>query len=854
MSNAPPEQRGLAARWMILGEWRAHPMRVLTAAAAIAIGVALGLAVHLVNASALSEFSKAVSAVNGDAELQVRSTTSLGFDEGLYPKLARTSGVAAVSPVVELEAGTDRPGETVTVLGLDVLRAVVVTPSLIGRPLAAEGGDARGPTMEAAFDESAVFLSPAALVGRAVGQPIELIAGGRRATFRIAGVLPGVGEERRLAVLDIAAAQWRLGTLGRLQRLDLKLSPGVDAARVAGVLQQTLPSDAQLVSPESEARRSDSLSRAYRVNLDMLALMALLTGGFLVYSAQSLSVARRRPQFALLRVLGVRRRALLAQVMAEGIGVGVAGGGVGIALGFGLADGALRLLGGDLGGGYFAGAKPQLVLTPGPALVFLGLGLVTAVVGSLAPAREAARAQPAVALKNAGDSVDPRVTPAIWPAALLLGAGAAAAFAPAVAGVPLLGYASMALLLAGGVAAMPRLARVLLSGLKGRSFGHVAPDLAIKRLWGAPSQAAVALCGVVASTSLMVAMAVMVSSFRGSVEDWLAQVLPADLYVRIESVGTGGGFDPEEQARLASTPGVAGIAFMRTTMLRMSADAPPLALIARPEGGLDAGAPPMIGRTEPAPPGAIAVYVSEPAAWLYGWKVGQRIDLPIGGTPPGAFFVTGIWRDYARQHGAVTLESHDYTALTGDRSRSEASVTLEAGADRQDVAEALEANVPERLAGRVSVAEPATLRDMALRLFDRSFAVTYGLEAIAILVGLAGVAATISAQTLARTKEFGMLRHLGVTKGQIVAMLATEGALLGAVGGLAGIGLGLAMSQVLIHVVNPQSFHWTMETKPPWGLLFSVGVALVVSAAGTALVAGRRAVSADAVRAVREDW
>lgn len=99
-----------------------------------------------------------------------------------------------------------------------------------------------------------------------------------------------------------------------------------------------------------------------------------------------------------------------------------------------------------------------------------------------------------------------------------------------------------------------------------------------------------------------------------------------------------------------------------------------------------------------------------------------------------------------------------------------------------------------------------------------------------------------------------MLRHLGVTRGQIVAMLATEGALLGMVGGLAGIGLGLIMSQVLIHVVNPQSFHWTMETKLPWVLLGGVGVALVASAAGTALLAGRQAVSADAVRAVREDW
>jgi putative ABC transport system permease protein len=116
------------------------------------------------------------------------------------------------------------------------------------------------------------------------------------------------------------------------------------------------------------------------------------------------------------------------------------------------------------------------------------------------------------------------------------------------------------------------------------------------------------------------------------------------------------------------------------------------------------------------------------------------------------------------------------------------------------------------------------------------------------------VAATFSAQTLARTKEFGMLRHIGVLKRQIVAMLAAEGALLGSVGVVAGIGLGIAISQVLIHVINPQSFHWTMETELPYALFATVAVALVAASAGTALVAGRRALSDDAIRAVREDW
>src|SRR5215831_7061158 len=122
----------VATRWMIAGEWRAHPARVILAAFAIAVGVALGFAVHLINASALTEFDRAIRTVNGDADLQVHAASERGFDEGLYPRLARLSGLAGVSPAVELQAqaGEHTP---ITLVGLDMLRAAAVTPNLLGK-------------------------------------------------------------------------------------------------------------------------------------------------------------------------------------------------------------------------------------------------------------------------------------------------------------------------------------------------------------------------------------------------------------------------------------------------------------------------------------------------------------------------------------------------------------------------------------------------------------------------------------------------------------------------------------------------------------------------------------------------
>jgi putative ABC transport system permease protein len=856
----PAERRPLsrtALAWMMVGEWRAHPGRVVTAALAIAIGVALGFAVHLINGSAQNELAQAVRAVNADADLQVHATTPLGFDEMLYPALARSPGVAAASPVVELSArfgaGPSRSleGGGLTVLGIDPLRAAAVTPSLLGRGAAPEAG-ASGFVPESLFDPRAIMLSPAALSasGGKVGETVTITAAGHSVDFVVAGVLSGTASARQVAVLDIATAQWLFGSVGRLQRIDLKFVGGADPATIEASLRARLPADAQIVTAQSEARRGDNLTKAYRVNLEMLAMMALLTGGFLVYSAQSLSVARRRPQFALLRVLGLERRGLLAQVFVEGALVGGVGAVLGLALGLGVAMGTLRFLGGDLGGGYFRGTTPDLVVTPLPVLVFFGLGLVAALVGSLLPALEAARAQPGIALKDLGDRNDPNAQPAAWWGLGLLAAGGAAAFLPAVGGLPLFGYLSIGLMLAGGVAAMPWLSRILLSPLQGVGRRSVAIDLALKRLWGAPAQAAVALCGIVASTSLMVAMAVMVASLRGSVDDWLTEILPSDLLFRVES----GGFDADARARIASAPGVGDILFQKTQPLRLAADMPPLVLLVRP---VDKARPdaslPMIGRGVAAPAGVTPVWLSEPAARLYGHEVGERMILPLGGANPQVF-VAGVWRDYARQAGAIAIDQADYTRLTGDDRRTEASLELKPGVSPAAAGRAIRAALPPELAAQVQFFETSQMRAIALRLFDSSFALTYALEAIAIVVGLAGVAATFSAQTLARTKEFGMLRHVGVLRRQIILMLATEGALLGAVGVIAGLGLGLAMSQVLIHVVNPQSFHWTMETRLPLPLFASLTVALIAAGAGTAVLAGRRALSADAVRAVREDW
>ncbi|MGI4984087.1 MAG: ABC transporter permease [Janthinobacterium lividum] len=882
------------ARWLLGAEWRSHPGRVAVAIVTIALGVALGYAVQLINGAAFDEFSAAARSLSGLADLEVRGTQTT-FDERVYPQLATLAGVALASPVLELDATVPERDAPLKLLGLDVFKAAGLTPELIGVPAAARPFDT--------LADDAVFLSTAAQqwLGAGTGQSIRLRSGTSDLSLRIAGGLVRTRPGQRLGVMDIAAAQWRFGQVGRLSRIDLKLARGVDRDAFRRTLQASLGRAWVVSEPRDIDSRTDRLSRAYRINMNVLALVALFTGAFLVFSTQAASVVRRRAQFALLRVLGWTRGQLLRQVLREGALLGVVGAALGLAAGYALAAAALRLFGSDLGGGYFPGVRPQIHFAALPGAIFFALGVGVAIAGSLVPAAEAARARAAAALKAGSEENALAPLAAPWPALGCFVVAAVLTQLPPLFEVPILGYLAVALLLIGGIALMPRVTSLVFSALlRWRAHKRDAPvaTLALARLANAPGQAAIAMGGVLSSFALIVAMAVMVASFRESVDTWLTHLLSADLYVRTAPNGDTAGAGPSDQRRIAAAPGVRHVDFTRTTHLTLDPARPAVALLAREIDARDPGASLQLTGTALAPdawrPGDIPIWVSEAMVDLYRYHVGQTLDLPLavpaaqsadiaagrpangpadmphrsaqalpdapadgphsavsdGATRP-RFIVAGIWRDYVRQTGAIALRLADYRRLTGDDTVTDAAITTTPGAAVGPVIAALR-RLP--FGAGLSFAQPGEIRAKTLTVFDRSFAITYLLEAVAIIIGLFGVAATFSAQTLARAREFGMLRHIGLTRSQVLGILAAEGGMLTALGIGLGAVLGFAISLILIDVVNPQSFHWTMSLHMPWTVLGIVATTMLLASCITAVVAGRKALSVDAVRAVKEDW
>jgi len=819
-------------RLLALFNSRRPRARLLLSVAGIALGVALGYAVHLVNRAAVDDVTAAVRAVAGEADIEVRGGRS-GFAESLYPRVARLPGVAFVSPVLELDVGLAGTERTLRMIGLDILRAGVLQPALL---------------LDERYDLLAadrIFLSAGAAAALALGKgdTVRLIVGQKTVAMAVAAVLPASALRGQAALVDIATAQWRFARLGELNRLDIRLKPHASRDRALADIQRVLPPGVHAVAVESLEQASAYPSRAYRVNLNVLAMVALFTGGFLVFSAQALETVRRRAEHALLRVLGLQRRGVMRLVLLEAAALGVVGAIVGLVLGYALAIIAVRAWGADLGARMFSGLTPQLDVSPLAALAYFSAGVVVSVAGALLPALDAARTPPARALK-AGDeqTMFTRAT-AAWPGLALIILGIALAQLPPMNGLPIFGYLSIACLLVGTIALMPRISRAVFDLLPlPRSPGLA---LALAQLRAAPGQAAVSLAAIVASFSLMAAMAIMVASFRHSVDAWLVTVLPADLYFRTTQAGDTGVLEPGFEDKVRALPQVAAVDFLRSGRVLLDPARPPLVLIARDHA---ATAFPMVEKSPVVPPRPI--WVSEAVNDIYRFKTGQKVMLPLLGRQH-EFTVAGVFRDYARQHGAVLIDRSDYVAVTGDRRVNDAAVWLAPGATPAATLEAIRA-----LPGgeQLDMADSSEIRSVSLRTFDRTFAVTYAMEAVAVLVGLFGLSSSLGAVVLARRREFGMLRHLGLTKGQIRSMLAAEGAVLAAVGAIAGLLCGAAVSLVLVYVVNRQSFHWSIDLHPPFLLLGSLMAILVVLAVVTAILSGREAMGMGPVRAVREDW
>jgi putative ABC transport system permease protein len=865
-------------RWLVLRrlarEWRRASLTVL----GVALGVSVFVAIRLASGSSLASFTETVDAVRGRAELQV-SATGDGFDERLYARIRREPGVTGAAPVVEVyalaapgawheragAAGVE-PGaragfdETLLMLGLDPF-----AERPFGRLAPPGDPDAGAAALELLARPGTVMVTRAFAkrAGLSPGDTVSVLASGAPTPLRIVALLEREELQQamggNLALADIATMQELFARAGRLDRVDLLVAPGA-RERVQRSLDAWLPAAARAELPRTRTQQVENLVRAFSLNLLALSFIAIFVSTFLIFTAVALAVVRQRHDIGVWRALGLTRARVLGLFLGEGLLLGALGGALGAALGALLAQAALAQVGRTLRTLYLVAHTDRLWLDPATLATGVAIGVLSALASSLAPALEAA-GTPASATLRQGSFLEARRPPY----AQLAGAGVALLAAAGlvtlwthIARAPLGGFASAFLVLAGFSLLAPvwTLASARLAEPLARRAG-IAATLGVRAVEEAAARASVVIAALMVAVGMLVALTVMVSSFRRTVDQWVTQTLRGDLYV--ESVGhrTSGratALPPGLERSAAALPGVRAVDTYRATMVTTGGR--PIQCVGIElaihrdfgrltfTGGEDARA--VLDRALQRG----GVLVTESYAHHHRVRVGDPVTLPAA-SGEVRLRVEGVFQDYSTDAGAVLMDRALYERLwPGPRTESMA-LYLEPGASVERVRAAFLALVgPGRL---LHVTPHQALRRRVLTVFDETFRITWALQGIAVAVSVLGVVSTLTTLVLQRRRELATLRAVGARRAQLRDLVLTESALLGVSGSLLGCGAGLVLAWLLVHVINRQFFGWTLGLTLEPGV-FAGAVALMTL---TALLAGvlpaRLAAAGEAAGALRTE-
>jgi putative ABC transport system permease protein len=826
------------------------------AALGVALGVAVYVGIRLANHSAMESFRSTVDVVTGTANLQLAAGAE-GIDERVFPAVRKLQGVVAAAPVVQAIAPVaDGRGEALLVLGIDLFSEGEFARYELSAADASAGRafleDPRG---------AAVTASLARRLGLQVGSSLPLLAGARAVRLTVRAVLQSDRLEQamggNLVLLDIATAQEMFDRYGKLDRIDLKVDEA-DRPAVIGRLRPLVPPSVRIGRPESRTQQVENMVRAFQLNLTALSCIALFVAAFLILNSISMSVVRRRREIGVLRSLGVTRRQVLALFLAEAGFCGVAGSALGLLLGVALARAALGSVSQTITALYVVVQARTLYLSPDILWQGAGLGLGTALLSALAPAREAAATPPAVTMRQ-GVLVERHALPiGAWSAAgtAALALSLATAFGTLRLSQPLLGFVS-ALLLLVGFALLTPLATLLADRALApavRALFRIEGVLAARYLVESLARTSVVIAALMVSVGMLVGLSVMVGSFRDTVDTWVTQTVRADLYVEPAGRairGSSASLPTDVIHAARALPQVAAVDTYRgrSTLYRgrtIGLAGVDLAVLARHGRILF-----REGRSSEILERAWrerGVVVTESFARRNRTRVGERLVLD---TPTGRHEVQvhGVFYDYSTDAGAILMDRALYAAWWGDPTVNSIALYLRPGGQAEVVRERLLAATGGRHA--LLVTPNQDLRRHVLDVFDQTFRITYALQAIVITVAVLGILNTLTALIMQRGREIGILRAVGAWRGQIRKIVLVEAGLIGLIAHLIGSLCGLGLAVLLVYVINQQFFGWTIRLRlEPGVFLQSLAIMLVASLLAALPPSGHaaRRIAAEAMR------
>ena len=842
---------------ILVSHLRQWPLRTVLTIGGVALGVSASVAVRTANVDVLSSFEQAVVTVAGPTTLEVSGGES-GLDEQLMTRLRAVPGVTAVSPVilqtaVEMRGG--QPGQAIQVLGLDLLAEFNTRGFRVSQP-------ATERQMLDMIHPRSVFVGAKLAIdwNLSVGDEVHLLIGTGSCRCRVAGILHSESDRHssweRLAVMDIAAAQVTFGMIGLVDRIDLVTAPNLSVDEVADKVRTVLPPHVTVERPMNRTSQVEQMISAFRLNLTVLSWVGLLVGMFLIYNTMAFAVAQRRREIGIYRAVGMTQERVAVLFLIEAGLYGIVGGLVGSVAGMVLAQQLIALLSRTISDLYVpvsAGGAGSLWTGPWFRMGAEGvlIGSVVSMIGAIGPSVDAGRTTTVRALAP-GDyeaSQQLRVGRLALMGCALLGVAGLLSWPGPIQGIPVLGYMATLCLLAG----LACLAPLCVTGGGGhrRSIGSTAGlpgvmrTIAVEHASRNPGRNGVTVSAFMVGLAIMIGVLVMVRSFRHTVEVWVADTVLADvvvapsLWLRGTEIGTVGRSLPQSWTSvLSSIPEVAAVDTYRD--VRMTVNGHRVAVVSRDLRLHAQWSRYLVRRGDSSEQLNRAaeiggLLVSEVLANRLGVQEGSILEIM---TPNGVrpFPIVAVFYDYSTDGGKLLMDRSLYQSLWRDELVTVFPVYLRERASLDRVRDRITEQLSSVTNGGLPplVISNTELRKEILEIFDRTFLLTYVLEAIAVVIAMLGIVNTLITSVLERRREFATLRAIGGSSAQIQQLVLWEAIYLGAIGIVLGLIGGGLLSLLLIKVINRQSFGWTIQMILPIGSLVQA-VALAVLAT---LVAG----------------
>ena len=852
-----------------LREWKLTIVLLLI----IALGVAVFLSIRLANKAAVSGFGMFTESVSGESDFQLRPSAGLIPNRSLRDLRHRLGSLpVGLFPVVETTgviAGDDE--RLVRVIGLDLVamqNAVNYSGGISG-PQSNAQREAVGPTF--LNTDTLVFSGDAFSQSRGIsaGDELTLLFGDREVTVEMGGILaenpnlPSIPEN--LVLVDLPSLQ-QLTDMSGVSRIEVRFPEGAFRTEVEFDASEILDAIAEengwlLETPEQRKESVTQMSAAFRLNLTILSGLALLVGTYLIMQAMEAAVIKRRAEMAVLRSLGVTPLEIRKSWVVEGLAIGMMGSVLGVVIGFGLAQGMVGAIGRTVNTLYYETTSNAIRLELGEILFSMGFGVLASLVAVLIPARDAALTPPAQMMRRGAPGGGLLLLRQRWLGIAVILAGLASSLIPpwvikSGPAVPIGGYMAAVFMVVGGSILIGVFFRPVSRAM--RQIGgrrEARSRYAASQLARPAGRHLLTAAGLAVAIGMSAAMGILVASFESTLTAWIQQILKADLYVSgggNSSVDNRSSLAFDTWQRIEKMPGVSGVDVLR--QYRFTLDGKDTVLGASDySDDLDRTLQ-MVWLDAPrdtSEKNLLKLFDDKTPAWIsesfsrrFAVTKGDSLTLP---TPAGpkSLSITGLYADYGNEAGMLVVHRNFTRDWFSDDSITNMALYLEAGSDPEELAKTIRSTFPS-----LKVQTNRRLREDSLRIFHQTFAVTYALEGIAVLIAVSGLGLALAGLLIERKEELITLKSLGSTRKEIASGAMLEGLGIAVVGLIGGFLISFALGWVLIEVINPQSFGWTLTYRVPWTMFGVLALITLVTAAAVAYLVGYRNAE---VKSDRED-